>query len=102
MTELWPAFLTRLGARPQPAPFWLPDHSSATCHHCEAQFTLLLRRHHCRVCGRIFCGRCTQQTLLLTPPGALQCAPPPPLLPLSSLAAPAGLRPCAPAPSASS
>ncbi|OMO70539.1 Zinc finger, FYVE-type [Corchorus capsularis] len=39
--------------------FWMPDHSCRVCYDCDSQFTLFNRRHHCRLCGRIFCARCT-------------------------------------------
>lgn len=39
--------------------FWMPDHSCRVCYHCDSQFTLFNRRHHCRLCGRVFCGGCT-------------------------------------------
>jgi hypothetical protein len=29
------------------------------CMDCKAQFSFLNRRHHCRLCGGIFCGKCT-------------------------------------------
>ncbi|PIN21252.1 Phosphatidylinositol-4-phosphate 5-kinase [Handroanthus impetiginosus] len=39
--------------------FWMPDQSCRVCYECDSQFTLLNRRHHCRLCGRIFCVKCT-------------------------------------------
>ncbi|KAL7152320.1 hypothetical protein ABFS83_04G089200 [Erythranthe nasuta] len=39
--------------------FWMPDESCRVCYECDSQFTLFNRRHHCRLCGRIFCGKCT-------------------------------------------
>lgn len=46
---------------------WIPDESAVNCVGCRAKFTLLVRRHHCRVCGKIFCGKCTKGRLLYTP-----------------------------------
>ncbi|CAO2840340.1 unnamed protein product [Amaranthus hypochondriacus] len=43
--------------------FWMPDHSCRVCYNCDAQFTVFNRRHHCRVCGRIFCGKCTENSV---------------------------------------
>ena len=37
---------------------WVPDGERATCYHCSTQFSLTVRRHHCRVCGELFCGQC--------------------------------------------
>ncbi|KAL2555055.1 1-phosphatidylinositol-3-phosphate 5-kinase FAB1B [Forsythia ovata] len=39
--------------------FWMPDQSCRVCYECDSQFTLFNRRHHCRLCGRVFCARCT-------------------------------------------
>ncbi|KAE8715085.1 1-phosphatidylinositol-3-phosphate 5-kinase FAB1B [Hibiscus syriacus] len=39
--------------------FWMPDHSCRVCYDCDAQFTLFNRRHHCGLCGRVFCAKCT-------------------------------------------
>lgn len=43
--------------------FWMPDQSCRVCYECDTPFSLFNRRHHCRICGRVFCGRCTQNTL---------------------------------------
>ncbi|MCO5576655.1 hypothetical protein L7F22_030470 [Adiantum nelumboides] len=43
--------------------FWMPDQSCRVCYECDIPFTLFNRRHHCRICGRVFCGKCTQNTL---------------------------------------
>lgn len=37
----------------------MPDHICRVCYDCDNQFTLFNRRHHCRLCGRVFCGGCT-------------------------------------------
>lgn len=39
-------------------PVWLPDSESNNCMSCDSLFTLIKRRHHCRSCGKIFCGDC--------------------------------------------
>lgn len=43
--------------------FWMPDHSCRVCYDCDTQFTIFNRRHHCRLCGRIFCGKCTANSV---------------------------------------
>lgn len=42
--------------------FSVPDRCSARCMdpECSVEFTFLQRRHHCRRCGMIFCGTCSQ------------------------------------------
>uniref|UniRef100_A0A1D1XVV7 1-phosphatidylinositol-3-phosphate 5-kinase n=1 Tax=Anthurium amnicola TaxID=1678845 RepID=A0A1D1XVV7_9ARAE len=53
--------------RPKPAnvsrDFWMPDHSCRVCYECDSQFTVFNRRHHCRLCGRVFCGKCTANSV---------------------------------------
>jgi len=39
--------------------FWMPDQSCRVCYECDSQFTIFHRRHHCRICGRVFCAKCT-------------------------------------------
>ncbi|KAG2728507.1 hypothetical protein I3843_01G204100 [Carya illinoinensis] len=43
--------------------FWMPDHSCRVCYECDSQFTIFNRRHHCRLCGRVFCARCTSNSV---------------------------------------
>ena len=38
---------------------WVPDESATMCTGCGAHFSVLLRRHHCRSCGEVFCAACT-------------------------------------------
>lgn len=37
---------------------WVNDSAVNNCFNCAKEFSVLLRRHHCRVCGHIFCYRC--------------------------------------------
>lgn len=46
-------------------PFWAPDKENAVCTKCMKRFDLLVRRHHCRRCGNIFCKDCCEQKLPL-------------------------------------
>ncbi|KAK6911800.1 Chaperonin Cpn60/GroEL/TCP-1 family [Dillenia turbinata] len=43
--------------------FWMPDQSCRVCYECDAQFTIFNRRHHCRLCGRVFCAKCTSNSV---------------------------------------
>ncbi|GMF65242.1 unnamed protein product [Phytophthora lilii] len=46
---------------------WREDDESACCQVCFAMFTKLSRRrHHCRVCGELVCGACSQDQVALT------------------------------------
>ncbi|XP_044753227.1 lateral signaling target protein 2 homolog [Coccinella septempunctata] len=46
-------------------PVWLPDVEAPKCMSCGANFTVVKRRHHCRNCGKIFCGRCSSNNVPL-------------------------------------
>jgi len=39
-------------------PPWQPDSTAPKCTKCSNEFSLFNRRHHCRHCGLIFCGKC--------------------------------------------
>ncbi|KAK7821774.1 1-phosphatidylinositol-3-phosphate 5-kinase fab1b [Quercus suber] len=43
--------------------FWMPDQSCRVCYECDSQFTIFNRKHHCRLCGRVFCARCTANSV---------------------------------------
>ncbi|ELR16930.1 FYVE zinc finger domain containing protein, partial [Acanthamoeba castellanii str. Neff] len=49
---------------------WVPDEEEPACYCCQTPFSFLLRRHHCRGCGHIFCHPCTDWWLL--PPAELE------------------------------
>ncbi|XP_013390207.1 FYVE and coiled-coil domain-containing protein 1 isoform X2 [Lingula anatina] len=42
---------------------WMDDSTVAHCLGCKSQFSLMLRKHHCRLCGRIFCWKCSDNWL---------------------------------------
>lgn len=42
-------------------PHWTPDNAATACHACKTEFGIMTRRHHCRVCGRVFCDDCTSR-----------------------------------------
>ena len=37
---------------------WVPDTRATACYHCKIEFSMLRRKHHCRICKRIFCYSC--------------------------------------------
>lgn len=53
-------------------PEWMPDELSSNCMACKVQFTILRRRHHCRNCGKIFCSRCSSNSIPLPRYGHLK------------------------------
>eukprot|EP00727_Mastigamoeba_balamuthi_P014316 m51a1_g9509 putative zinc finger fyve domain-containing protein 16 (217) ;mRNA; r:690567-691606 len=48
-------------------PEWQPDHEAPNCTECHCQWSLFNRRHHCRGCGRVYCGECTAQEIDFPP-----------------------------------
>ena len=47
-------------ARPD---YWVPDCNILNCHHCKRQFKSNESKHHCRSCGKGFCGSCSKQRI---------------------------------------
>ncbi|XP_066996128.2 FYVE, RhoGEF and PH domain-containing protein 6 [Anabrus simplex] len=41
------------------APVWIQDGRVTKCQSCIAEFTVTFRRHHCRACGKVVCGDCS-------------------------------------------
>ncbi|TYZ60882.1 hypothetical protein PybrP1_001454 [[Pythium] brassicae (nom. inval.)] len=41
-------------------PEWVPNTAHKACMACARKFGLLVRRHHCRLCGRVCCGPCSR------------------------------------------
>ena len=40
---------------------WVQDHLVDNCEMCGVDFGFFVRRHHCRFCGHIFCGTCSDK-----------------------------------------
>ena len=41
------------------APVWIPDQRVTMCQLCSLDFSLTVRRHHCRACGKVVCSSCS-------------------------------------------
>ena len=41
----------------------MPDNACKECFQCGLKFTISRRKHHCRVCGQIFCSSCCYQMI---------------------------------------
>ena len=39
----------------------MSDTAAKNCNKCDLPFTLFKRRHHCRICGLIFCDNCSSK-----------------------------------------
>ncbi|CAD5119010.1 DgyrCDS7665 [Dimorphilus gyrociliatus] len=44
---------------------WIPDSATTVCMICNARFTMFVRRHHCRRCGRVICSTCSSKRMKL-------------------------------------
>lgn len=50
----------------QVKPRWVPDEAVERCANCAVDFDFFFtRRHHCRLCGRVFCDSCSSYYCLL-------------------------------------
>lgn len=50
---------------PQPAENWVPDKDVEECQVCLRPFSFLVRKHHCRICGRVICSECSKHNMRL-------------------------------------
>ena len=48
-----------------PASIWIPDSEVSECQTCLKPFSFLVRKHHCRLCGRVICGECSRFRMVL-------------------------------------
>jgi hypothetical protein len=53
---------------------WEFDVDQRFCANCADEFHHFNRRHHCRLCGKIFCHRCSNQRALV-PPSSIVLTP---------------------------
>eukprot|EP01112_Ceratiomyxa_fruticulosa_P012291 TRINITY_DN3397_c0_g1_i1.p1 TRINITY_DN3397_c0_g1~~TRINITY_DN3397_c0_g1_i1.p1 ORF type:complete len:711 (-),score=147.22 TRINITY_DN3397_c0_g1_i1:104-2236(-) len=47
------------------APVWVPDNHVKRCMICGNNFSIIFRRHHCRNCGKVVCGSCSNKRRVL-------------------------------------
>ena len=45
-------------------PVWLPDENFRVCTGCSIKFDTFKRKHHCRRCGGVFCGKCATEKVI--------------------------------------
>ncbi|TID03789.1 FYVE, RhoGEF and PH domain-containing protein 6 [Colletotrichum higginsianum] len=56
-------------------PRWQPDAEVTLCPICHIQFSIFVRKHHCRKCGRVVCNACSPHRItipyqyIVQPPG---------------------------------
>ena len=44
---------------------WIPDAHIKQCYECNSVFGMFRRKHHCRVCGRVFCYECSKFRMII-------------------------------------
>jgi len=47
------------------APVWIPDEHVEKCPICNAKFSLVFRKHHCRLCGNVICKNCSDFKIII-------------------------------------
>nr|WEL12745.1 1-phosphatidylinositol-3-phosphate 5-kinase [Halisarca dujardinii] len=55
--------------------YWMPDSAVRQCFKCDIKFTVTVRRHHCRLCGQIFCSACCSNSvpgMIVDQPGSVR------------------------------
>jgi hypothetical protein len=52
---------------------WIDDSNVTKCYDCNLTFNFYYRKHHCRLCGRIFCYQCSEKHIEI--PDELQIKP---------------------------
>ena len=52
---------------PPPVNSWVSDSAVTECAQCSEPFGIFLRRHHCRLSGRVFCYRCSSNKAPIPP-----------------------------------
>jgi hypothetical protein len=40
---------------------WVPDNRANECKACLSVFGMFFRRHHCRICGQVYCKNCSNE-----------------------------------------
>lgn len=53
---------------------WEYDVEQPWCTNCRDEFNPFNRKHHCRLCGKIFCNKCSDQRALV-PPSSIVLTP---------------------------
>ncbi|EKM61454.1 uncharacterized protein PHACADRAFT_190619 [Phanerochaete carnosa HHB-10118-sp] len=43
--------------------YWMDDELCKECYDCKSVFTAWRRKHHCRICGQVYCSRCASHII---------------------------------------
>lgn len=57
------AFITKTMSGHRDGAVWQSDEEVSSCFLCHSKYTFFNRRHHCRKCGRVVCGNCSDQQI---------------------------------------
>ncbi|KAI0486344.1 hypothetical protein F4859DRAFT_366203 [Xylaria cf. heliscus] len=72
MNPIAPSFVPRPEQPDAPQsitlPTWQPDTEVTHCPICGVRFSIFLRRHHCRKCGRVVCDGCSPHRITIPHP----------------------------------
>ena len=49
---------------------WVPESEATDCHQCAKRFSFRVRKHHCRRCGQVFCGKCKTGRVTISASGS--------------------------------
>ncbi|KAH8554358.1 hypothetical protein BGW37DRAFT_484445, partial [Umbelopsis sp. PMI_123] len=55
--------ISRLRGEKRNTEFWMPDEQCKECYDCQQPFNIWRRKHHCRICGQIFCAKCASNII---------------------------------------
>ena len=44
---------------------WVDDDSVTKCNKCDSVFSYMVRKHHCRICGKIYCYNCSSKSVII-------------------------------------
>lgn len=54
---------------------WVSDNTVSACRQCRRVFNVIRRRHHCRICGQIFCDKCSANRVVASNSSSSRIAP---------------------------
>ena len=64
LAQMWTIALSLLSSTPTKTAAWY-DNQHPACLHCHQRFGLMHRRHHCRLCGGLYCGTCSSHKITI-------------------------------------
>jgi len=62
LSQMWAIALSLLPSTAMKTAAWYDNHHPA-CLHCHSRFSLTKRKHHCRLCGGLYCSNCSSHTV---------------------------------------